>query len=756
LLADDSLTGSAWCRAHSDLVDAWLAALLDHSAPDQQGFALVAVGGYGRSELCPQSDIDVILLHDRRRDASRVADGVWYPVWDGGLHVGHSVATVREVLNLAADDLDTATSVLSARLVAGDGALAAELAAGGLDQWTRRSKRWLTELGRRTELRHEKAGEVAFHLEPDLKEGRGGLRDVHGLKWAEAARSVLLEHDAAGLEGAYEVLLDARVELQRHTGRSNNQMVLQDQDAVAAALGDGDADALMARIAEASRLIAWTSDDTWRRIRSAGRRPRGPVKPGNGPLVEGIHLKDGEVHLDDGVDPAADATLALRVALQAAMQRTVIDRDTLERLADRTPPFGDPWPPPAAGLLADLLLCGRAAIPVIEALDQRNVWTRILPEWAPVRSLPQRNAYHRFTVDRHLLETAANAAALVSTVERPDLLVVTALMHDLGKGYEGDHTQVGAELAGRVARRVGYPDQDVDTIASLIRNHLLLSEVATRRDLDDSTTIEQVASAVGTVARLRLLAALTEADSLATGSSAWGPWKAELLGQLVDRTVCLLGGGQPGTVGGDVFPTPDQLDRLAAGGQRIETSGSQLTVMSDDRPGIFSRIAGVLALHGLDVLAAAAHSTDSGRALAEFRVTNPFRPEIPWDRVAADLDLALNGRLALNARLAERARTYAGSRPQPTELRPPSVHFDQSASTDATVIDVQTRDGIGVLARITRALADLDLDIRSARVQTLGADVVDAFYVRDATGHKVTDPHIVGEIRRSILHALSE
>jgi [protein-PII] uridylyltransferase len=284
---------------------------------------------------------------------------------------------------------------------------------------------------------------------------------------------------------------------------------------------------------------------------------------------------------------------------------------------------------------------------------------------------------------------------------------------------------------------------------------LLLPDVATRRDLDEPTTIERVAAAVGSVERLELLAALTEADSLATGPAAWGPWKAELVGQLVERVTSLLEGGEPTGSATEQFPTASQLADLARNGQRLDADGDVLTVVTDDRPGIFSRVAGVLALHGLDVLRAAAHSTDAGRALAEFRVHDPIRPEVRWSRVLADLELALSGRLALHARLAERARTYGRNRPRLPEPAA-RVNFDDHASTTATVIDVHATDGIGVLYRITRALAELDLDIRSAKVQTLGSEVVDSFYVRGAGGAKLTDPHLRGELERAILHSLRD
>ncbi|HEX2700487.1 MAG TPA: [protein-PII] uridylyltransferase [Acidimicrobiales bacterium] len=751
LLADDALSGAAWCSAHARLVDAWLCELFEQANPAPTGMGLVAIGGYGRAELCPGSDIDLMFVHDGRAGASSVAERIWYPIWDEGLHLGHSLTTVRDALRLAADDLDTATALLSARHVAGDPSLSAALAQGGERQWTKRSRRWLEQLADRVDARHLAAGEVAFRLEPDLKEGRGGLRDVHSLRWAEAAHGILLEHDDLTISAAYAVLLSVRVELQRGARRPTNHLTLQEQDAVAARLGLPDADVLMSNVAQAARTIAWTSDDTWRRVRSGLRGPAGRLARRVREVADGVVIVDGEAALAS--DAGCDPTLALRLAVAAARHAGSVERQSLERLATEAPPLPDPWPSEARTLFAELLLTGAPAVSVIEAFDQRGIWARILPEWDPVRSRPQRNAYHRFTVDRHLLETAANAAALAGRVARADLLVIAALLHDLGKGYPGDHSEVGVELITTVGGRMGYPADDIETLGSLVAHHLLLADVATRRDLDDPATVDRVAAAVGTVDRLNLLAALTEADSLATGPSAWGPAKAQLVSRLVTLAAHVLGGGDSAALPTPAFPNAQQRALLAAGGQHIDGRDEVLTVVTDDHPGVFSRVAGVVALHGLDVVAASAYSSDDGRALAEFRVSDPFRSVTPWPRIVVDLEAALEGRLALDARVAERAHTYgrgtARLRPQPA-----TVSFHADASAVATVIDVEATDGVGVLYRITRALAEFDLDIRSAKVQTLGGRVVDAFYVRDRSGAKITDPALLTEIERAIVHSL--
>jgi [protein-PII] uridylyltransferase len=753
LLQDTSRRGAAFCGLLSEKVDLWLQQLWENAGGPATGAALVAVGGYGRSELSPGSDIDVYLLYEPKTSVSALAESIWYPIWDEGIKLGHAVRTVKETLALASDDLDTATAILSARHIAGDPKLAEELAVKGDELWRKRSKRWLDEMDVRVRSRHEESGEVAFLLEPDLKNGRGGLRDVHAITWAERAGMSLLPGDHETIIEAYEVVLSARVELQRRTGRHSDVLLLEEQDAVSAALGFDDADVFMRALSTAARTIAWVSDELWFRVRSSLDGPtRRKLRRDEKALV-GVIVRDGSVALAAGAEPANDPYLVLRVAVTAARNDARIERTTLDRLAE-SKPLTTPWSEEARRLFVELFLAGRPAVQVVETLDQRGLWEPIFPEWSVIRCRPQRNAYHRFTIDRHLCEAAANSAALVDRVDRPDLLVVGTLLHDIGKGRPGDHTDVGVELIAEIAPRMGFDEGDTLILQQMCRHHLLLPDTATRRDLSDDGTISFVAESVGTLTCLRLLDALTEADSLATGTAAWGSWKAELVGVLVDRVGHVLSGGSVADATDSGFPTSHQRDLLAQRRRIIEAVDDQIVVISPDRPGLFSRVAGVLSLNGLTVLEAAAHSAENQMALEQFRVQSNFDSEIPWDRVIRDLEKALDGRLALAARLEERSKTYRRPRRLPGLVTHPEVIVDNGLSHEATVLEVRAPDGVGVLWRITRALHELDLDITSAKIQTIGTDAVDSFYVRDSEGRKITDHDYLGEIRRSLLYSL--
>ncbi|HUY63876.1 MAG TPA: hypothetical protein VMV14_05110 [Acidimicrobiales bacterium] len=360
LLGRADLSGDDFCRALSEAADTWLAGLLDTAADgDERGMALVAVGGYGRGELCPYSDLDVVLVHRGRRDVARIADAVWYPVWDEGIRLDHSVRKPSEVLAVAAEDLRAQLGLLDGRLVAGDAAVIVPLLADALTMWRERAGLWLPVLGEQVEQRHAEHGDVAFLLEPDLKEAHGGLRDVHVVAAAARAVSALADQvDITALQGPRQVLTAARVELHRATGRATDRLLLQEQDQVAEALGYSDADALMAAIAEAGRTIAWVADDVWRRssLWSAGRRRRGlsllgrrwrfrrhapstgdsSVSEGAGrsggtagaadteraggteDVESGVAVRGGEVVLGHDADVSGDGTLALRLAAVAA------------------------------------------------------------------------------------------------------------------------------------------------------------------------------------------------------------------------------------------------------------------------------------------------------------------------------------------------------------------------------------------------------------------------------------------------------
>jgi [protein-PII] uridylyltransferase len=674
-------------------------------------------------------------------------------VWDAGIGLDHSVRTVAEAVAVAREDLKAALGLLDARHVAGDADLSRELLSAARAAWRADASRRLPELREAGEARAREHGEVAFLLEPDLKNARGGLRDVHALQAVAAAQRADVPGPA--VRAAHERLLDVRAELHRRTGsagrRPVDRLLLQEQDAVAVAVGASDADALMASVSDAARTVAYAAETTWRRVSTSAPRRRVGLRreraPARTPLADGVVAQDGEVMLARGVDPATDATLVLRVGRAAAQAGLPVAPATLDRLARDCPDLPVPWPRPALDALVGLLAAGPAAVPVFEHLDQAGLLVRLLPEWARVRSKPQRNSYHRFTVDRHLVETAAGAALLTRRVARPDLLLLGALLHDIGKGRPGDHTEVGMVMVAELGPRLGLVPADVDVLVRLVEHHLLLPDAATRRDLADPTTAQAVAGAVGSHEVLDLLHALTEADSLATGPAAWSPWKARLVTELVERTRALLAGAparEPASL------ADWQVGLVRSGGPALAARDDEVTVVAPDTRGLLSLAAGVLGLHRLDVRSAWAGS-DGATAVSVFRVAPRFGALPDWSVVQGDLRRALAGDLSVGDRLSAREAAYV----RPATSAPPVVRLIDDASDTATVVEVRAPDALGALHRVTAALDACGLDVRSAHICTLGADVVDAFYVVGADGGPLTDPEEQARVERAVLAALS-
>ncbi|MFJ6570885.1 [protein-PII] uridylyltransferase [Streptomyces sp. NPDC091292] len=779
LLQGETQPGPPRRTALSALTDTWLSGLFTTAAADLRGVALVAVGGYGRGELSPRSDLDLLLLHDEsvtKSDAKAVAalaDQIWYPVWDLGLALDHSVRTPAEARKTAGDDLKVHLGLLDARHLAGDLGLTAGLRTAVLADWRNQAPKRLPELQELCAERAQRQGELQFLLEPDLKEARGGLRDATAL--SAVAASWLADAPRDGLADARRRLLDVRDALHLTTGRATDRLALQEQDQVAAELGLLDADTLLRQVYEAARTIAYASDVTWREVgrvlRSRAVRPRlramlGGSKPAQerSPLAEGVVEQDGEVGLARTARPERDPVLPLRAAAAAAQAGLPLSLHAVRRMASAARPLPTPWPAEAREQLVTLLGAGRPTVDVWEALEAEGMITRLLPDWERVRCRPQRNAVHTWTVDRHLVETAVRASAFTRRVHRPDLLLVAALLHDIGKGWPGDHSVAGEIIARDVAARIGFDRADIAVLATLVRHHLLLVETATRRDLEDPATVKSVAEAVGSPGTLELLHALTEADALATGPAAWSSWRGSLVSDLVRRVAALFSGDEPGEpepgaptaeqerlaveafrTGGPVLALRAQTEPVAEATEGADAApgepeplGVELIIAVPDQAGVLPAAAGVLAMHRLAVRTAELRALDlpdgmdGSVLLLNWRVAAEYGSLPQAARLRADLVRALDGSLDIPGRLAERDAAYP--RRRGTVAPPARVTVASAASRHATVIEVRAQDAPGLLHRIGRALEEAGVRVRSAHVSTLGANAVDAFYVTGEDG----------------------
>ena len=706
--------GEASRTARSAAFDAWLRGLFPAGAT---GVALVAVGGLGRRQVAPYSDLDLVLVHRGVAGMDELAASLWYPIWDARLGLDHSVRTLPEALSVAHDDVKVALGLLDARHIAGDAALAAELAAAAADQWRRTALRQLPALRESTVARWQAHGELAFLLEGDIKEAAGGLRDVGVLRGI--ALSGVTDALRPAVHAAHLRLLDTRDALHVAVGRRVDRLVAQERDSVARLLGLDDGDALLRRVASDARTVTNALDDAWRaadRLR-AGRRRGADGKPVRRPVARDVVEQDGELVLArTAIGARPDPTLSLRVAAAAATARLPISRATCEWLAAYCPPLPSPWPAAARASLITLLGAGPGLVPAWETCDRYGLIDGWLPEWARMRSLPQHNPVHRFTLDRHLVQAASEATSFAREVDRPDLLLLAAFLHDVGKGLPGDHSVVGAPVAAAVANRIGLPPAEVALIEKLVRLHLLLPEVATRRDLSDPVTISRVAEAVGDATTLDLLHGLARADALATGPAAWSDWKGRLIAELVRRVHTALDTGVL-----PELPTPDP--ELVAGPlPAVHLDGDRVAVAAADRRGLLAAVAGCLALHRLDVLGADV-STVEGRALVEFLVQPRYGSPPDPIALSSDLRRAVTGDVSVTQRLRGRGGRPAGSG------APPRVVWHHDAATDAVVLELRAADSPALLYRVASALDEAGASVRAARISTLGGDVVDAFYL---------------------------
>ena len=700
--------------------------------------SLTAVGGYGRGELSPASDLDLLILHNGSEKPQVISDFVnafLYPLWDQGWAIDHAVRTRSETREIANEDVRVALGLLDLRHIAGDSELSNQVASDALENWRKGREKFLSKLRKSIHERENRSGELAFLLEPDLKEARGGLRDINALRAIEMSGVVPVS--LARVAESEALLSNVRDALHGENLKARDQLLLTEQDRVASKMNYVNADALMLEVAKAARAVDYLMDSTWHRIDSNDgqswlRRRK------NQKIDQGLVIQNSEVTIEDGYDISNDSAIGLRAAAAAAQRGLPLSIDACVLLSEKFTSLPNPWPKPVLNDLISLIGAGRSMIRVFEALDQDGLIEKWIPEWSHVRFLPQRNVLHRHTVDRHMLETAVHAAALTRTVTRPDLLLVSALFHDIGKGFpDKDHSEYGEVLIKPLAKRLGFEEKDCETIALLVREHLLLSAVATRRDLEDPATLSFVIEKIKDPESLQLLHALSISDGEATGKSAWSDWKAELVSTLVAKCLAAMAGIKPVSQP-DLIPTGEIIEDISIKfiGNQESTENIEIEIMAKDQTGLLSAVAGLMTISRFNVRSAKTRTTNE-IAVMRWIVELDANAHLPTaEKLTEQLKKALTGELDLGRKIEERIANYRKYPGIPTPA--PLVFAANDLATNATIIEVRMHDRPGILFNVTRAISRFGVDIKSAIVSTLGAEAFDTLYVTDLEGQPLT------------------
>lgn len=704
------------------------------------GLVLVAVGGYGRSELSPFSDLDVVLLHEPGLDDDHVrvvAESIWYPLWNDNVALDHSVRDTVQMREAAASDHRAAMGMLDARAVAGDAELVTTLRSEVLADWRREARTRVQEVREARLARIERAGWLAHSAVPDLKESGGGLRDSVILRALVATWLIDVPHEES--ESLRNSLLDVRDALHEVSGRRVERLDAEVIPEVARLLEMG-AEELDLHARQLGRRIAHLSSLAWRRIDRAVEPSRKPKISPTGPVVtrvaEGVGTLEGEIIVMQRADPANDPELALRAAAAAAREGQPLSAGSAARLAATMGEMPQPWPTSSTRLMVDLLTAGPGLVRVWDELDFAGVIDRWLPEWDSIRLRGSSSPVHSFTVDRHSLETCVFAADVQRDVARPDLLAVAALLHDIGKGANGDdHSIDGEPVAVEIATRWGFSADDAATIGQLVRWHLLLPTIATRRDIEDPSTAANVAEIVETIDVLDLLAALSAADAQATGAAAWTTWRKGLIEGLVSKVREQLDDSvkSPDPQAYEGWPANVPIPDYGSTGPADFTleveahrDGSLLTIVTADRQGVMAELAGAIALAGLEIRSARTVTLgDAAVSLLEVS-----RADVDATRLRERLRPALAGEIDLAARLELKPNPdAAGSR----------VRLLDQVFQTATLLEVRAHDRRGLVWTVCHEIASLGMSIRSAHMSTYGSEARDVFYVVDAEGDALDD-----------------
>ena len=812
-----------------------------------RSFALVAQGGYGRGELNPHSDIDLLFLYPRRISpfVQAVTEKLQHTLWDAGIEPGHAARSIADCIRLAESDMRVRTSLLDARFLCGDFALFQEFEKKVEPRLVKTGiQRFIREKLEENRARHAQYGGSVYLLEPEVKEGEGGLRDIQTARWIARARlkakdlevlalgGIVGSTDIANLKESQDFLLRVRNELHFATGRHQDQLTFEQQEKVSVALGFEGEEGLRgvevfmrsyylhaAQINRLSSLVIHRVTDC--------DKPRFSTSYVFGrTLREGIRLSKGHLNITRPEVLKTSPDNLIRIFDDAQKYRCQLTHETRELMRQSLELIDDEFRRSAGANTPffSILKWKESVYETLAEMHRSGVLGAFIPEFGRLLCMVLHDAYHIYTVDQHSLHLIkeierlrggeyAKSLPLLTQLgreaEKIELLYLGMMFHDIGKGFGGGHSEIGARMVRPIARRMRLNADDGALVEFLVRHHLLMTHTAFRRDLEDQKTIFDFAKIMGSVNNLKMLYLLTFADVKAVGPDVWNPWKASLLGELYVKTLNLLEEAEKGefqrpdvrsvlrrvqtrvrrelakdysdekidnfleTMPDRYFlSTPEEeivshfelMERFQ--GKKAEISVSHfperdctsVVICCQDRPGLFASITGVLTALRLDILNARIFTASDGRILDVFRISHHGRSEIvmaeqKWAKFRVALESVLDGEIDV-------VDLVASSKPsQFSTKRAPKVstvvNIDNEASDDFTIIEIFAEDRIGVLFTITHSLHRLGLLIHVAKISTNVDQVADVFYVTDRNGDKTTHAGAVQTVREFLRQNLA-
>jgi [protein-PII] uridylyltransferase len=811
---DAGLKGREVARLYAAAADEMLAALwrvatqtlFPVSAVESERLSLVAVGGYGRGVLAPFSDLDLLFLRPAKATprGESVIEFVLYVLWDLGVKVGPSARSVEECLSLSRTDMTVRTTLLEARPLAGDQRLA-ELMIGRFRDMVSKSdpRPFIAAKLEERAVRHEKAGSTRYKVEPNVKDGKGGLRDLNTLYWiarplapesrlgATVKDELLTPRERRTSDEAFDFLWRVRIHLHLIAGRAEEKLTFDMQPEVARRMGwrgRGDEPAverfmrryfLVARdVGALTRAMSAKLEARHQKTAQGLSRLMTPFRPARRKLeIDGFWIDQGRLSVEGPEVFAADPVKLLTLFTAADKQDLDLHPDAFSAVT-RSLSLVTPRlrrDPAASRAFLDVLAHGQRPYRVLTIMNETGLLGRFLPEWGRIVGQTQFNMYHAYTVDEHTLQAIGvindiargklktdhpMASEIVHLISDMEALMLGMLLHDVGKGGERGQLEDGAIAARRACERLGVDPRRIELVVWLVRSHLALSDYAQKRDLSDPATIRAFAELVGDPERLRMLLVLTVADIRAVGPGVWNGWKGQLMRTLYNQVAALFRGEDVARED-PLSAHPALVERARRTGAAAEAApvspveglpvqATEISIAAADRPGLFADLAQTMAALGADVTDARV-ATEDGVVLDVFRVQDgaglPYGQAEP--RRLKTLVEALEKAARGEGRIGQAPQPAGNARKAAFEVRP-VVMVDHHASELATVVEVSCADRPGLLADLSRVFNDEGLSIRSAHVASYGERAVDSFYVVDRKGRKLTSEQRIAELRTAL------